>query len=128
MTSILANAVDLAFQSAALVAGVEIVYTRGELSATITAIAGSQTIQTVTEFENLIQRRWREQFLVAPADLADFGEPAPGDKIQLSPAGRPDITLTFTLRPEDAGQPCFRPTDRFHSRWRLNTILTGKDE
>jgi hypothetical protein len=125
--SILSNACDIAFQSAALVAGVEITYSRGELSATFDAIAGSQTIQEVTDYDNLIHRRWREQFLVKPSDLTAFGEPAAGDKIELSPAGRPDITLTFTLRPDESGQPVFRPTDRFHSRWRLNTILTGKE-
>lgn len=125
--SILSNACEIAFASAASVAGVEIVYSRGELSVTIDAIAGSQVIQEVTDYDNLIHRRWREQFLVKPSDLTAFGEPAAGDKIQLSPAGRPTVTLTFTLRPEDSGQPVFRPTDRFHSRWRLNTILTGKD-
>lgn len=125
--SILSNACEIAFASAASVAGVEIVYSRGELSVTIDAIAGSQVIQQATEFESLILRKWREQFLVNPSDLTAFGEPAAGDKITLSPAGRPDLTLTFTLRPDESGQPVFRPTDRFHSRWRLHTILTGKD-
>lgn len=126
--NILANACDLAFSTAALVAGCEIVYCRGEDELTIPAIAGSQTIQQVTDYDNLLVKRWRESFLVTPADLiATFGEPAAGDQIRYSPPGRPDITLTFTLRPDESNQPVFRPTDRFHSRWRLNTILTGKE-
>lgn len=124
--SVFSTACDLAFQSAASVAGVEIVYSRGALTATITAIAGSQLVMQSVDYDNLVQREWREQFLVKPSDLSAFGEPAAGDKVTLVPANRQDITLTFTLRPEEAGQPAFRPTDRFHSRWRLNTILTGK--
>lgn len=127
--NILAHAADLAFSTAALVAGCEIVYSRGEAETTIQAIAGSQTVQQVTDYDNLIVKRWRESFLVTPADLLSvFGEPAAGDQIRYTPPGRPDIVLTFTLRPDESNQPVFRPTDRFHTRWRLNTILTAKTE
>lgn len=127
--NLLANSCDLAFSTAALVAGCEIVYSRGTAEATIQAIAGTQAIQQMTDFDNLLVKRWRESFLVKPADLLSvFGEPAAGDQIRYTPPGRPDIVLTFTLRPDESNQPVFRPTDRFHTRWRLNTILTGKTE
>lgn len=128
MLPILAHAADIAFSTAALVASVEIVYCRDDQEETIEAIAGSQQIQQMVEYDNAIVRRWRESFLVKPADLVNFGEPQPGDKVKYCPPGRPDIRLIFTLRPDDANGQAWRPTDRFHSRWRLNTVLTGKED
>jgi len=126
--TILSNAVSVAFSHAALVAGVDVTYVRGETELEITAIAGTQTVLQASEYANLIQKRHRESFLVKPSDLIDtFTAPQAGDKIKYTPPNRTDIELTFTLRPDDGDGQVYRPTDRYHTRWRLNTILTDQE-
>jgi hypothetical protein len=124
--SILDHCVQIAFSHAALVAGVRVAYVRGELSRDVEAIAGTQTVLQTSDYDNLIHKRHRESFIVTPSDLVDFGEPQAGDQVRYTPPGRPDIVLVFTLRSDDNGPP-FRPTDRYHTRWRVNTTLTGKE-
>lgn len=126
--TILSHATHLAFSSAALIAGVTIIYRRGDQSKEIPAIAGSQTLLQAADWENLIHKTWRESFIIDPADLRGiFGEPRAGDEVTFDPPGRPDIRLHFTLRADDNNQPAFRPTDCQHTRWRVNTILTRKE-
>jgi hypothetical protein len=127
--SILANAVAIAFESAATVAGCALVYVRGATEIEITnAIVGTQTVLQSSEYDNLINKRHKESFLLPTCDLRDaIGEPAAGDQIRYVPDNSPETVLIFTIRPDDQGGPCFRPTDRYHTRWRVNTILTGKE-
>lgn len=126
--TLLAAACELMMTATETVAGHVVRYTAGDdTPLTINAIIGSQTVQHVTDFDNLIVKKHRESFIVRPADLVKIGEPAAGHTIRYVPPGRPTIALIFTLRPDDDGAPVFRPTDRFHTRWRLSTVLTGKE-
>lgn len=125
--NMLAHNSKIALQTAMIAGAVDLLYVRGETELQITGIAGDQSIMQSSEWDNLIRKRHRESFVVSPSDLLDtFGEPQVGDQLLCTPYGRPDILLTFTLRADDS-DPCFRPTDRFHLGWRLNTILTGKE-
>jgi hypothetical protein len=118
---------SVAFGAVADVTGQAISYARGSTEVEITAIVGSQTTIAPTEYENFVRKEYREQFIIDPTDLlATFGEPVAGDKITYTPPGRSDVVLTFTVRPDD-GEKCFRPTERFHTRWRVNCVLTGKE-
>lgn len=126
--NILSNSVAAAFSTAALVAGVRVTYCRGETELEVDAIAGSQTVMQSSDYENLLTKRHRESFILNVADLVDtFGEPAAGDKLKYTPPGREDVVLVFSLRPDDNGGRVFRPTDRFHTRWRVNTLLTDRE-
>lgn len=127
--NILANAVAIAFEATATVAGCCLVYVRGATEIEVeNAIVGTQTVLQSNEYDNLINKRHKESFLLPVCALqAAIGEPAAGDQIRYVPENCPDVVLIFTIRPDDAGGPCFRPTDRYHTRWRVNTILTGKE-
>jgi hypothetical protein len=129
--SLHADAAVIAAAAAEVAAGELVTYCRGSgddaVEADITAVIGSQVIQSVTQFENLILKRHKESFIVNRIDLAaaELGEPQAEDTIKYTPPGRPDVVLTFAVRPDEQGQPCYRPTDRFHTRWRLSTFLTA---
>lgn len=126
--SILSDCLAIAFESAASIAGVPITYKRGLLELDVYAIAGSQTVLQTADYENLIVKRHRESFLLTPSDLLPFfGEPQAGDQLLYTPPGRADIVLTFTIRPDEQNT-VFRPTDAHHTRWRVNTLLTGKED
>lgn len=124
--SVLASACDLAFDLAADLAGESIVYVRGEEEVHATAIVGAQRQQVWSDAEVLINRQ-RLSFALDPVDLTggfddETFEPLEGDRIKYAPPGQA-IILTFALRPETGGEPVYRPTDRYHSRWRVTPVL-----
>ncbi len=125
--SILSDCLNIAFDTAETIAGVPIVYARGEQTLDVYAIPGSQTVLQTADFENMIVKRHRESFILPGANLLPlFGEPQAGDQLRYTPPGRPDTVLTFTVKP-DENNAVFRPTDPSHTRWRVNTLLTAKE-
>lgn len=108
-------------------AGESLVYSRGVLSATITAPMGKTLMRLDNSQTGGAIIEWTDaDFLIAAADLVLGGsavEPERGDKIRWSKDGK--TRLFEVLAP--GGEPCWRWSDEHQTVMRIHTKQVGTE-
>lgn len=102
-------------------AGVTVTYTRASLSVSVVAVSGRTVFVSTIEGGPRVEFGDRD-FLIAVADLEDFGEPAIGDRI------REVIDSTvrvFEVCTPGTGEPAWRYSDTGFGVYRIHTKLVS---
>ncbi len=101
----------------------QVTYARGALEKEIPASVGKTVFKVETGY-GLFGRVEARDYLIEVADLAQFGEPARGDRVKEALNGK--VELFEVMAP--GGEPHFRYSDAFRRVFRIHAKHVGTQE
>ena len=103
--------------------GRTVAYSRGDTSASVTAVLGRSMLRAPGEF-GTYQEIEHNDFLIQVADLAAFDEPEPGDRVTVTLNDNAEIFEV--MAPLDV--PVFDYSDSYRMLYRIHTKRVGRSE
>ena len=100
----------------------QVIYARGALEKEIPALVG-KTVFRVDNGYGLFERVEARDYLIEVADLAQFGEPARGDRVKETLNGK--VELFEVMAPN--GEDVFRYSDSYRKVFRIHTKHVGTE-
>ena len=100
----------------------QVTYARGALEKEIPALVGRTVFKVETGY-GLFGRVEARDFLVEVADLAEFGEPARGDRVKEMLNGKTELFEVMAPNGEDL----FRYSDSYRKVFRIHTKHVGTE-